>query len=147
MILERWLKKRHLAASGSERLRVLAVAIPGADRSLLTHIGKEHGWGLCFCPTLEEALRVLPDGDFTVILFDRDQPGLPWREVLAHLVARSPGTSILLVSPVNDDFLWREVVQRGGYDVLARPLRSDSVLHAIHAAARSTAPRLDYSSR
>jgi DNA-binding NtrC family response regulator len=147
MILERWWKKWHLAAPGSARLRILAVAIPGADRSLLAHMGKEHGWDLCFCPALEEALAALPTGDFTVILCDRDQPGLPWRQVLAHLVAHSPKTSILLVSPVNDDFLWREVVQCGGYDVLARPLRGDSAVQAIHAAARSTSPRLDYSSR
>jgi len=41
---------------------------------------------------------------------------------------------VLLVSRVVDDYLWNEVVRRGGYDVLSKPLREEEVARAIKLA-------------
>jgi len=33
-----------------------------------------------------------------------------------------------------DDYLWNEVVRRGGYDVLSKPLREEDLMRAIKLA-------------
>ena len=53
-----------------------------------------------------------------------------------RLAKNSPRSCILLVSPMTGDDLWRSVLQHGGYDVLLRPLREHSALHAIQAVLR-----------
>ena len=70
-----------------------------------------------------------------MILCDSNQAGFPWREVMERLAGNSPGSRILLVSPANDDFLWRDVFQQGGYGVLSRPMREADVHYAISTAA------------
>jgi hypothetical protein len=77
---------------------------------------------------------------FEVILCDRHQPGYPWREVMDRLAVSSPRSCMLLVSPVNYDYLWSDVLQHGGYDILIRPLREGAVLHAVAAAIRYVLP-------
>jgi FixJ family two-component response regulator len=68
-----------------------------------------------------------------------------WREVMDRLATGSPRSCILLVSPVSDDALWRSVLQHGGYDVLLRPLRENSPLHAIQAVLRFISRETDIS--
>jgi hypothetical protein len=41
---------------------------------------------------------------------------------------------VILTSTVVDDYLWRECVARGGYDVLARPLREEAAARSIKLA-------------
>jgi FixJ family two-component response regulator len=41
---------------------------------------------------------------------------------------------VILVSGVRDDYLWQEVIRRGGYDVLPKPLRADSVARIVKLA-------------
>jgi len=39
-----------------------------------------------------------------------------------------------LVSKVADEYLWNEIVRRGGYDILSKPLQEDEVVRAIKLA-------------
>jgi DNA-binding NarL/FixJ family response regulator len=106
------------------------------DRILLQRLGKQHNWELCFTYSPREAFGLASQSYFELILCDRNQPGYPWREAMDRLAECSPRSCILLVSPVRDDALWRNVLQQGGYDVLIRPLREESALHAVHAVLR-----------
>jgi len=54
-----------------------------------------------------------------------------------RLARDSPRSDILLVSPKRDDYVWRDVLQHGGYDCLLRPLREDAVLQMIGATVFS----------
>jgi DNA-binding response OmpR family regulator len=86
-------------------------------------------WDLTAIETWEEASAVLTHRRFAVVLYDRDLPGRDWRQTIAELARISP--CILLASPVIDDALWQEVVERGGYDVLTKPFDEEHVLFAI----------------
>ena len=39
-----------------------------------------------------------------------------------------------MTSPVNDGYLWGEVIRRGGYDVLAKPLEEDQTVRFVNLA-------------
>jgi len=146
--LSEWLKKRDAALSQSrgKRLRILAVSISLDDIFLLECLGDQHGWEIKFAPSPQEAFRLASYGGFDLILCDRNQSGYPWREVMDRLAATSPRSCILLVSPRNDDYLWWDVLNHQGFDVLIRPLREEIVLRAIDTAVRCGMGMLSYSS-
>jgi DNA-binding NtrC family response regulator len=82
----------------------------------------------------EEALEIVKKGGAAVILYDRDLPGLDWRDALRKLAGAIPACPVILTSPVNDGYLWGEVIRRGGYDVLAKPLQEDQTVRFVNLA-------------
>ena len=141
MWLTDWFKKWNEPRPASEGcLRILVLSMSLEDRFVLQRLGKQHDWELQFTNSPREGLKLASQSHFELILCDRNQHGYPWREVMDRLAACSPRSCILLVSPVSDDHLWRDVLQRGGYDVLIRPLREESALHAVEAVVRFIFP-------
>jgi CheY-like chemotaxis protein len=139
--LREWFKKRNQAPPIPEgRLKILALSIFLQDRLLLERLGKQHNWELRFTNSPSEAFTWASHSQFEIILCDRNQPGYPWREVMDRLAKGSPRSCILLISPISDDYLWRDVLQSGGYDVLSRPLRAEAGLHSVDAAIRFISP-------
>ncbi len=137
MWLSSWFKKQPDApAIPEQRLRILAVSMAIDDCILLRCLAQQHKWDLHLTQSPRDAFYLASQSHFEIILCDRNQPGYPWREVMDRLVKYSPRSCILLVSPVSNDALWRSVLQQGGYDVLRRPLREPSALHAIQAVMR-----------
>ncbi len=43
---------------------------------------------------------------------------------------------MIVTGPFADEALWAEVLNLGGFDVLAQPLDSNEVIRSIHAAFR-----------
>lgn len=144
MWLSHWFKKRDEAAStAGPPLRILGVSIPIEDCLSLRYLAEQHNWQLRLTQSPRDAFQLASQSHFEIILCDRSQPGYPWREVMDCLAERPPRSCILLVSPVSHDGLWQSVLQHGGYDVLCRPLREDSALHAIHAVLRFISPAVE----
>ena len=137
MWLPNWLKKQEEVPPTSEqRLRILALSMSIDDSVLLRCLAHQHKWDLRLTQSPRDAFHLASQSHFEIILCDRNQPGYPWREVMDRLATCSPRSCILLVSPMTGDDLWRSVLQHGGYDVLLRPLREHSALHAIQAVLR-----------
>lgn len=111
------------------------------DIFLLERLGEEHDWELWSTDSPCEGFTLASQRHFDLILCDRNQPGYPWREVMDRLAAASPRSCILLVSPTNDDYLWGDVLEQGGYGILLRPLREHTLLCSIEAAVRFISPQ------
>ena len=141
MWLRNLFKKRNQAQPiREERLKILALSIFLQDRLLLERLGRLYNWELRFTNSPPEAFNWVSRSQFEIILCDRNQPGYPWREVVDRLAKSSPRSCVLLISPINDDYLWSDVLQWGGYDVLRRPLRAEAVLNLVNAAKRFISP-------
>ena len=137
MWLTGWYKKRNQAHPAAERrLRILVLRMPLTDLFLLERAGKKHAWEVRYTTSPGEGLRLASRSHFELILCDCNQPQHHWRGVLERLAASSPRSYILLVSPVSDDYLRRDVIRQGGHDVLVRPLREESALYSVQAASR-----------
>ncbi len=137
MWLSNWFKKQEEVPSTPEqRLKILALSMCIDDCVSLRCLAQQHKWDLHITQSPRDAFHLASQSHFEIILCDRNQPGYPWREVMDRLAKNSPRTCILLVSPMTGDDLWRSVLQHGGYDVLLRPLREHSALHAIQAVLR-----------
>jgi hypothetical protein len=66
----------------------------------------------------------------------RDLPKWSWKKVLGDVRRLAPAPQLIVVSRTADDFLWSEVLNFGGYDVLAQPLVRDEVERVIASARR-----------
>ena len=117
-----------------ERIAVIAIAPDGRDKQALSAFSVRGQWDLVLAGSCEEALEVLKNTRAAVILCDRDLPGIDWRDALQLLAASRPDCSIILASSVNDEYLWDEVIHKGGYDVLAKPLLEDQTVRAVNLA-------------
>lgn len=119
----------------SDPFAVLAIVSLERDRQALRRIASTARWKLTLTESCEEAIEVLGrNRRVPVILCDRDLPGLSWQQALDHLLTKAPGSCAVLTSPVNDEYLWSEVIRRGGYDVLTTPFEEEAVNRSIHRA-------------
>jgi FixJ family two-component response regulator len=109
--------------------------MPGdAERRALTGICSRNRWNLLFAETCEAARTALDKLKAPVILCDRDLPGKGWRGAVEDLASSPHRACIILVSEVVDTYLWNEVVSKGGFDVLSKPLREEDVVRAVRLA-------------
>jgi DNA-binding NtrC family response regulator len=123
-----------LHSETGEKIPVLAIACQDLDRNALLAFAVRGQWDLVLAGSCEEALEMLKKMRAAVILCDRDLPGLDWRNALETLAASRPDCPIVLTSSVNDEYLWDEVIHKGGYDVLSKPLQEDLTVRAVNLA-------------
>jgi len=121
-------------SESGERIPVLAIAPDERDKSSLSAFSVRGQWDLVLASSCEEALESLKKMRAAVILCDRDLPGLDWRDALERLSASRNDCPIVLTSSVNDEYLWDEVIHKGGYDVLSKPLQEDQTVRAVNLA-------------
>jgi DNA-binding NtrC family response regulator len=114
--------------------RVLGVTVSADDRACYSKLQAGGEWDVVIAESADEALSLIVSQQCHIVLFDRDLPGPDWRDVLMRIVNVSPHICVLLTSSVSDEFLWREVVTRGGYDVVTKPLDVDAVTHTLRRA-------------
>jgi len=129
-----WLRETASHPGTAERIPVLAITPDDRDRRSLAACAIRGQWDLTIATSFEDSLDASEKSGAAVILCDRDLPGLDWRAALQKLADSKPAFAIILVSSVNDEYLWDEVIHRGGYDVLAKPLQEDQTVRAVNLA-------------
>jgi len=113
-------------------LTVVAMTASGSDAGLLREIMESTGWEFRIADGIEDAAAFLGTRAASIVLFDRDLPGVDWRQAVRRLA--NGQCRVILASFVADDYLWEEVIHCGGYDVIAKPFREDEVIHMIQFA-------------
>jgi len=121
-------------AAAAGQVIIIGLVTDGHDRRLLAKVSSDNGWVMHFADSWREAQSAATNLQVPVILFDRDLPGVDWRETVAGLASSSSPACVILISRAADDYLWEEVIRRGGYEVLSKPLRPDEVVRVIRLA-------------
>ncbi len=127
-MFQRW---KHRPAPADHPLTAVAITRSEADRVQLERIFQKAHWEIVFQDGIEAAAGQPLD---TLVLYDRDLPDADWREAIRELAAGQHRRGVILASSVVDDYLWEEVIQLGGYDVLSKPFREEEVIHAVEFA-------------
>ena len=112
---------------------VLVVSsVPKDHESLRRILGRTHrtyNAGSC-----RQALDYLSRGGIAIVLCDYDLPDGTWLDIL-HFIQREVDPPLLIVTTrVVDGRLWGEVINLGGFDVLAKPFEANEVEHVIKTA-------------
>lgn len=117
-----------------QRVPVVAAVVSEQDRHVLASISGQELLELHFVESCEEAYAVANQLAAPVILYDRDVPGAEWRTAIRSLAASPHRACVILMSGVVDDYLRQELIRRGGYEVLLKPLRADNISRMIKLA-------------
>lgn len=129
-----WLLKR-MGPAAAEPSSLMTVLPAEEDRRAIENIVAPCRWTVYRATSCEEAIRFARYTRPRVLLCDAELPDGNWRRIWKALsIGRQP--PLLIVASRNaDESLWAQVLQAGGYDVLAKPFRSEEVVWSVHCAA------------
>jgi DNA-binding response OmpR family regulator len=114
----------------------LLVSAVEEDHRFLGQVFSQQGWILCKTGTLESAMDFLRRTPVPVVVTERDLPHGNWKDLLAgiHQLPESP--LLIVTARLADEFLWGEVLNLGGHDVLSQPFQVTELLWVFDNAWR-----------
>jgi DNA-binding response OmpR family regulator len=99
-------------------------------------------WRLIAAPDCGEAWRVLHRDNVDVVVVEAEFPdGIAWRDLIHEIAEMHGCQAVIVASRLADDRLWAEVLNLGGYDLLAKPFDRDELVRVIAMAARYSAQK------
>lgn len=113
---------------------ILAVSPAGEEQRALDLILEGSEWQTLKCGTCAQARRLLRYA--SVVLCERELPDGDWKQVLKEIQNMLDPPLLVVTSRLADERLWAEVLNLGGYDVLAKPFKAAEVLWTVAAAHR-----------
>ncbi len=117
-----------------ESIKVILISSLPDDHVLLRHIFDHSNWVLHTAPTCREALAYACAHDIPVVICERDLPDGDWKLVLSEIESLPLRPNLIVTSRLADEGLWAEVLNLGGYDVLAQPFDSEEVYRVVFLA-------------
>jgi DNA-binding response OmpR family regulator len=117
-------------------LSALAIGDFDHDRPLLQSVFRDLGWRLFEARDRRRAMQCLEQNSVDVVIAECDLPNWHWKKVLNDIRRLAAPPQLIVTSRTADDYLWSEVLNIGGYDVLPQPLDRDEVERVIAAAHR-----------
>lgn len=94
----------------------------------------DHGFDVAQAGSGEQALKLLSEFAFDVIVSDLRLPGIDGREVVDAALDRYPGIIAIVVTGYGTVKDAVDAIKRGATDFVAKPFQFDELLHVLHAA-------------
>jgi DNA-binding response OmpR family regulator len=113
---------------------VLAVSPFEDDHMFLGNIFSHSNWHIHGVRCWRDALGHLSEHRTAVVVCERDLPDSDWKRVLADLGSMPDAPLLIVTSRWADDYLWAEVLNLGGYDVLMKPFDQTEVVRVVGLA-------------
>jgi DNA-binding NtrC family response regulator len=83
-----------------------------------------------------QARQLLKVDSPQVVISPSDGPAWDWKDILDRIRRLASRPHLIVTSRLADERLWAEVLNLGGYDVLAQPLDRDEAERVVASAAR-----------
>jgi DNA-binding NtrC family response regulator len=118
------------------RARILSVSANRADHAILRRIVEPARWRFAAADTCDAAIRELRRRPARVVFCESILPDGTWKDLLDRVSLLDDQPRFAVISGNADELLWFEVLDRGGYDVLSKPLDEDEVRNVLGALPR-----------
>lgn len=125
-------------------VNVLSVSPIDEDAVVLERIVNDPGWTepagcrwrLIASRTLALAVKILRQSrdPIPIVLCERDLQPDSWMDVLEQLRLLPDPPFVVVTSRLADELLWAEALNRGAYDVLAKPFDGTEVIRTLSSA-------------
>ena len=117
------------------KLTILSIGPPDESQARLERIlVTTSGLRTVLSPTLHAALPLLQKGGVPVVLCDRDDNQVVWKQLLEQVGTLKEPPYVIVTSRLADDRLWSEALNLGAYDVLAKPFEASEVTRVLASA-------------
>lgn len=118
--------------SPRQKVQTLVCINDKAEESVaLRTIVEDLEWRVRIATTCMEALSLLRSEPAAAIFCEATLTDGTWRDVLNQTGGGAGAPALIVTSRLADAYLWSEVLNLGGYDVLATPFTSDEVAHVL----------------
>jgi DNA-binding NtrC family response regulator len=128
---------RNLLPSPDEPVSVLLVNLSADDEAALCQILAHPNWQLHGSASCKQALEYLQGHQVPIVVCERDQADGNWQDLLNGAQELDLPSSLIVCSHLADEYLWAEVLNLCGCDVLAKPFENHEVLRAAYIAWQS----------
>jgi len=120
--------------------RVLIIEDDIHISQMLCELLKRNGYEPIAAYSGTEALLILPQGGFSLILLDLMLPGKTGEEVLAE-IRTSLSTPVIVITARTDKETTTQLLRAGADDYIAKPFDNDELLARIDVQLRRSAPQ------
>jgi DNA-binding NtrC family response regulator len=107
------------------------------DHRALREVFADVRWNLTSARTIEEAVQASSAVTVPVLLCEQGLPDGDWRILLGRIASLRRPPRLVVYSRQADEPLWAEVLNVGGWDVLAKPFEATEVFHVVSSAWES----------
>lgn len=114
--------------------RVLLVDDDEAVRTALSLLLRREGWEVTVCATVDDGERAFGQTPCDVVLSDLVMPGKGALELLTALRKHDPRLAFVVMSGYLTDERFKDLLQAGASDCLAKPLQTDDLVRALTRA-------------
>lgn len=115
----------------SETVKVLLVSPLDDDHRSLRQILWHSKWKYYVARSRAEAVAFLRENAVSVLICESELLDGTWRDLLDQTTRMQHAPLLIVTSRLADDALWAEVLNLGGYNVLAKPFDSQEVFHVV----------------
>lgn len=123
------------ARPGRAAATVLVVSPNEADHEFFSSIFQLPYWTAYRVGTYREALRWLTRDRMTIIICDSQLPDGGWKDILSQTQILPDPPCVIVTSRLPDDLLRAEVLNLGGYDLLAKPFVREETVRIAELAS------------
>jgi DNA-binding NtrC family response regulator len=128
-----------LARRGKTRVkssprRILCISPNAEDHRVLSSMLADSSWRIVLAKTCRDGGARLSQIPVSVIFCEQTLPDGSWHDVLGYVAADGSDVPLVVTARLADEYLWAEVLNLGGFDVLAKPFCKREVLHTITSA-------------
>lgn len=112
-------------------------------RENLQRLFTRRGYAVETAPTAEEALRLLEQAHFALVLTDLQMPGIDGLTLLARIKERSPQTPVVMITAHGSTETVIRALRHGVDDFVLKPYRPEELLNIVNrevARHRQAAP-------
>lgn len=122
-------------ACGTSRGAVLFVSANETERHAFEALAGIPASRLIRCDCAECAIELVEKTGASVFVFDADGASACWRDLLDRVLVLPEPPLFVLASRLADEALWADALNRGAWDVLAKPFDSTEVSRAVAVAS------------
>ena len=112
-------------------VNVLVVSPSAEENRTLSRILNDSAWRLSRVSGYEEAITYLTRNRVAIVVCESELPDGSWRDILLDIRSYSSPPVLIVTSRQADEYLWAEVLNLGGYDLLSKPFDDEEVRRVI----------------
>jgi len=116
------------------KIRILVVDDELSMREFLAILLEREGYQVTSAANAAEALELLENGLFDLVVSDVQMPGLNGIELLGRIKALAPDTAVLMITAFSAAEQAVEAMKLGAYDYIAKPFKIEEVKQLVKNA-------------
>ncbi|MEE8319290.1 MAG: sigma-54 dependent transcriptional regulator [bacterium] len=117
-----------------ELKKILVVDDENSVRNMITVLLQKEQFDASGASSGEEALQILGERPFDLVLCDIRMPGMDGLEVLSAIRSLYPDTTVIMMSAFGTVDLAVEAMKQGAYDYISKPFKTDEILLTLRKA-------------